>query len=105
MEVFSLFCSRSIREHVIRGFLAVVAIWAAIRFEHLVWPLFIFLPAAFFFMRGCPACWALGFYETVKNKFDKPEKPPSDWMKLAYGAVQKKCNGKCAIAREQNHGS
>lgn len=92
MEVCTLFSSRSLTEHILRGILAFGAIALAVRYEALVWPLFVFLPAAFLLWRGCPACWALGLYETVKNKFDRPpqDRPSGDWMSQACAALRQK---------------
>lgn len=90
MEIFGLFGSRTITEHVLRGILAFGAVVLAIRYEHLFWPLFVFLPAAFLLWRGCPACWALGFYETIVQKFNPSATPPNDWMSCSYKIAQKK---------------
>ena len=95
MEVCTLFSSRSLSEHILRGILAFGAVILAVRYEALVWPLFVFLPAAFLLWRGCPACWALGLYETVKNKCDRSatpsqDHPSGDWMTQVCVALRQK---------------
>lgn len=90
MEVCALFSSRTLTEHIIRGILAFGAIALAVRYEALVWPLFVFLPAAFLLWRGCPACWTLGLYETVKNKFDRATNSPQDWQTLVCAALRRR---------------
>lgn len=93
MESCALFSSRTITEHLIRGALAFGAVAVAIRYEQLIWPLFIFLPAAFLLWRGCPACWAMGFYQTIQNKFDRTTPPPTDWMTHMCRFARRKISG------------
>lgn len=89
-EIFAWFGSRSLTEHLVRGALAFGAIVLAIRYEYLVWPLFIFLPAALLLWRGCPACWAMGFYETIRRKFDPNPGPLQNWTGMACRIVRSK---------------
>lgn len=88
-DFFSYFSSRSVLEHLARGLLAFACVWAALRTEHLVWPLFIFLPAAFLLWRGCPSCWTLGLIDTIRRKITG--KPPGEsWTSCACTIARKK---------------
>lgn len=93
MESCALFSSRSITEHLIRGALAFGAVAAAFHYEYLVWPLFIFLPAAFLLWRGCPLCWTMGLFQTIKNKFNHTKTQPTDWMSQASTMLRRKLSG------------
>lgn len=65
--VTSLFASRSVTEHVLRGLLGlalvVVALWQAAAHPA---ALLLLVPAAVAW-RGCPTCWALGLAATVSR--------------------------------------
>ena len=62
------FCSRSITIHLLRGVAAALLLGLAL------WPGPGWLRAgallgAVLLMRGCPMCWLLGLFETVRRRF------------------------------------
>ncbi len=63
------FCSRSITIHLLRGaaaaLLLVLALWPG---PLAGWLRAIALAGAVLLMRGCPMCWLLGLFETVRRR-------------------------------------
>ena len=64
-----LFASQTIAGHLIRGIIAFALLCAAVDQQH-AHPVLAVLGglAALFAMRGCPMCWAIGLFETLKQK-------------------------------------
>ena len=66
-----MFASKSLLEHVARGLLGGAAFVAVIVFAPVhPWALGL-LPVGFVLLRGCPACWTIGLFETVAAKLGK----------------------------------
>ncbi|MDC6170677.1 hypothetical protein [Paucibacter sp. XJ19-41] len=65
-----MFCSRSITIHLLRGaaaaLLLVLALWPG---PLAGWLRAIALAGAVVLMRGCPMCWLLGLFETLRRRF------------------------------------
>ena len=61
----TMFASRSVREHLVRGAIGLAFSVAAIALVGVLGPvsLLLFLPAGFAW-RGCVSCWALGLAQT-----------------------------------------
>ncbi len=60
------FGNRTISLHIIRGILGFGALYGALAtMETTVWPSLLLLPAALYFLKGCPMCWTVGLIETV----------------------------------------
>lgn len=68
-----MYCSTSVKEHLVRGALALTAIGIAIAALPLTWPALILVPCALYLMRGCPMCWLAGLFETIHAS--APRKP------------------------------
>jgi hypothetical protein len=67
-----MFCSTSISVHLLRGLGALALIFAAFYCESGSALLSIIaLVGAFFLMRGCPMCWTLGLFETLRRGRNK----------------------------------
>lgn len=61
-----MFCSRSMSIHLLRGLGAVLLLIAAFMFgRERVWLLPPLLVGAVILLRGCPACWLVGLFETA----------------------------------------
>ena len=61
-----MFCSRSITIHLLRGLGAVLLLIAAFMFgREQVWLVPPLLVGAVILLRGCPACWLAGLFETA----------------------------------------
>ena len=64
-----MFCSRSVGVHLLRGIAAFSLIVLTFYFGAsqplLAIPL---LLGAFFLLRGCPMCWMVGLFETIRNQ-------------------------------------
>ncbi len=64
-----MFCSRSISMHLARGAGAVIAIALAfVLGPGRVWLVPPLLIGAVVLMRGCPACWLTGLFETIAQR-------------------------------------
>ena len=64
-----MFCSRSVSVHLLRGAAALMLIAAAFWLSTigLVWS-FAATVGAVVLMRGCPMCWLIGLFETMKQR-------------------------------------
>ena len=67
-----MYCSTSIRWHLLRGIAALIAIGVALRFgiDHPVVAIFAVL-SAMLLLRGCPMCWLLGLFERIRQRTPK----------------------------------
>lgn len=63
-----MFMSQSLTEHLIRGVggwaCIALALWLA---PTSLWALLL-LPLALVFFRGCPMCWTIGLFETLRHR-------------------------------------
>lgn len=65
MDPDSLFASRSVREHYVRGAIGVPLLVAAFALIPSIGPLALLLaPLGVVVLRGCPTCWLLGLAQT-----------------------------------------
>lgn len=65
--VASVFASRSVTEHVLRGILGLVLVVVALAYSgSSPWALLLVVPAVVAW-RGCPTCWALGLAATLSR--------------------------------------
>jgi hypothetical protein len=64
-----MFASKTLVEHLARGFVGLGALWLAWRLtdESLLFAV-VLLPVALFALRGCPMCWLMGLGETLLAK-------------------------------------
>ena len=64
-----LFATRTVSGHLIRGAVAFALLYAAIGLHHAhpYWSVLAGL-LALVAMRGCPACWAIGLVETIRQR-------------------------------------
>lgn len=64
-----MFCSRSVAVHLLRGAAALALMAAAFWLSSfgLVWSL-LAMAGALALMRGCPMCWLMGLFETLKQR-------------------------------------
>jgi hypothetical protein len=61
-----LFGSRTIVLHLLRGAAGLACLYGVLAtIGRTWWPSIILLPAAVFFLRGCPMCWTMGLIETI----------------------------------------
>ena len=61
-----VFGNRTIGLHILRGILALAAIYGSFStMNYTIWPSIILLPAAIFLLKGCPICWTMGLIETI----------------------------------------
>ncbi|MFZ6643667.1 hypothetical protein ACO0LL_28345 [Undibacterium sp. TC4M20W] len=67
-----MFCSTSVRVHLLRGLGALALVVAAFSLEPfgMIWS-GLALIAAFLLMRGCPMCWMMGLIETIYERRKK----------------------------------
>jgi hypothetical protein len=67
-----LFASRTVSGHVLRGAVAFILLYAAIRQQHAhpVWSLLAGL-MALVAMRGCPVCWTIGLVESIHQRLPR----------------------------------
>lgn len=66
----SLFASRTVAEHVVRGVLGLVLAVAALGLAGRSAAALLLLVPAVLAWRGCPTCWALGLVETRRRRAD-----------------------------------
>jgi hypothetical protein len=60
------FGNKRISVHILRGILGCAALYGAFStMNSSIWLALILLPAALYFLKGCPACWMLGLIETI----------------------------------------
>ncbi|MEO5709540.1 MAG: hypothetical protein ABIQ59_06945 [Nocardioidaceae bacterium] len=65
MDPDTMFASRSVREHVVRGILGIGLLVAAFALIPSVGAVTLLLAVpAVVLLRGCPTCWALGLAQT-----------------------------------------
>lgn len=64
-----MFCSTSVSQHLLRGIIALALIATAVYVSQFGW-LWAGLPllGAFVAMRGCPMCWLVGLFETIRQR-------------------------------------
>jgi hypothetical protein len=67
-----MFCSTSISVHLLRGLVAFGLIFGAFYFNSysIVVSVVAFV-GAIFLLRGCPMCWLLGLFETMRKSQNK----------------------------------
>lgn len=67
-----MFATRTLSGHLIRGALAFGLFYVAIK-QQAVHPVLSVLAGllALVAMRGCPMCWAIGLFETVRQRFPR----------------------------------
>jgi hypothetical protein len=69
----SMYCSRSMTVHLLRGFGAAGLIALAVIYrEAHAWLLPPALIGAIVLMRGCPMCWLMGLVETAQTRRNSP---------------------------------
>jgi len=63
-----MFCSTSVSVHLLRGAAAIFLIFAAVYLSAygVLWS-GIAVIGAVLLLRGCPMCWLMGLFETIKN--------------------------------------
>jgi hypothetical protein len=67
-----LFASANLAEHLLRGIIGIgLFAWAAQHQDALGLSLLAALGALIAF-RGCPICWTIGLFETIRNQFKPP---------------------------------
>jgi nicotinamide riboside transporter PnuC len=68
-----LFASRTISGHLVRGMVALVLLYSAIRQQH-AHPVGALLAGlmAVVAMRGCPMCWTIGLVESIQQRLSRP---------------------------------
>lgn len=60
------FGSRTIGLHILRGGLGLAALYGSLAtMRSTIWPSLVLLPAAVYFLKGCPGCWTVGLIETI----------------------------------------
>lgn len=65
----TIFASRSINEHVLRGAIGLGALWAAIAVASTyAWASLALGVVMLIAFRGCPICWTIGLAETIRNR-------------------------------------
>jgi hypothetical protein len=64
-----LFATRTLSGHLIRGAMALALLYGAVSQQHLHagWSLLMGL-SALVAMRGCPVCWTIGLFETIRQR-------------------------------------
>lgn len=64
-----MFCSRSVSVHLLRGAAAIGLIFAAFFLNSygFVWSIVAGIGAVVL-LRGCPMCWLMGLFETLKQR-------------------------------------
>jgi hypothetical protein len=73
-----MYASRTLTEHLVRGALSVLGLWAAVHWSHVApWGLLVAFPAALVLWRGCPTCWLVGLGQTVTAVLQGKEPPPN----------------------------
>jgi hypothetical protein len=65
-----MFASQTLIEHVLRGAVGVGALWIAVAIaaDH-PWGSLALGALALLAFRGCPICWTLGLFETVRQQW------------------------------------
>ena len=65
MDAETMFASRTVLRHLVRGVLGLAALVAAFALVPVWGPVALLLvPVAVVLLRGCPTCWALGLVQT-----------------------------------------
>lgn len=60
------FGNKTISIHLLRGILGLAALYGSLStMSSTIWPSLILLPAAVYFLKGCPICWTWGLTETI----------------------------------------
>jgi hypothetical protein len=68
-----LFASTSLREHLLRGAGAGLALFALSELgPEYSWLALLLGAVALWLMRGCPLCWTMGLYETIRARLKRP---------------------------------
>ena len=71
------FGNKTIGIHLLRGVLGIAALYGAFStMNQTIWPSLILLPAAIFFLKGCPMCWTMGLIETIVMVVHKRNEGP-----------------------------
>jgi hypothetical protein len=70
------FGNKSLVIHILRGILGIAALYVSLAtIGQTLWPSLILIPAALFFLKGCPMCWTMGLIETIAMRVRKMRKP------------------------------
>jgi len=71
-----MYCSSSVSVHLLRGGAAIGLIFAAFFLSSygIVWAVIAGV-GAIVLLRGCPMCWLMGLFETIKQKGRASHKP------------------------------
>ncbi|MES2949506.1 MAG: hypothetical protein V4858_13275 [Pseudomonadota bacterium] len=71
-----MYCSSSVSVHLLRGGAAIGSIFAAFYLSRygIVWSAIAGI-GAIALLRGCPMCWLMGLFETVRQKGRAEQKP------------------------------
>jgi hypothetical protein len=60
------FGSRTIRLHLLKGFLGLAALYGSLStMNRTLWPSLVLIPLVLYLLKGCPTCWTIGLIETV----------------------------------------
>jgi len=60
------FGNKTIRVHLLKGILGLIALYISINtISRTVWPSIILIPLVLYLLKGCPACWTMGLIETI----------------------------------------
>ena len=66
------FGNKTIGIHILRGILGFASIYGALAtLGATIWPSLVLLPAALYFLKGCPMCWTVGLIETLTGAIRK----------------------------------
>ena len=60
------FGNKTVGVHLLRGILGFGALYLSFStMNSTIWPSLILIPAAVYFLKGCPTCWTVGLIETI----------------------------------------
>ena len=75
-----MFGNRSLRLHLFRGLSGFGTLYLALTsYPIFGWPALLLIGVSVWFLKGCPACWTIGLFETVAHLvFSRVSTDPSD---------------------------
>jgi hypothetical protein len=67
------FGNKTVGIHILRGILGFASIYGALAtVGATILPSLVLVPAALYFLKGCPMCWTVGLIETISSVIRKP---------------------------------
>jgi len=69
------FGSKTIRLHLLRGFLGFLALYLLVSLlDRTIWLSLLLIPIVLYLLKGCPMCWTIGLVETIVTSVRRDRK-------------------------------